>query len=115
MHLSHFTDHLHRAIMALKAANWMQKGGAQVTLFLDVEGVRLAERRQRLDFRWGEDSPTLAELYESFIDAGGRVLLCPHCAHSARVDDPALKRWAALGTEQSLTELLLTADKVIDY
>lgn len=115
VHLTHFTDDLHRCFMALKLAALMQEADAEVTLFLDLEGVRLAERRQTLDMTWGSGSTTLAELYERFVTAGGKVVLCPHCAESAKIGDPGLKRNAALGTEQELGKLLLAADKILDY
>ena len=73
VHLSHFTDDLHRCFMAVKLGTLMQKSGAQVTLFLDLEGVRLAERRQTLDMTWGANPPTLSKHYEDFTEAGGKV------------------------------------------
>jgi len=115
VHLSHFTDDLHRAVMALKIGKLMQENGSQVTLFLDLEGVRLAERRQTLDLSWGSEAPTLGELYEGFTTAGGRVVLCPHCAKSARIGDPALNRHASIGSEDDLAEMFAGASKVIDY
>ncbi|TWT49281.1 DsrE/DsrF-like family protein [Rubripirellula amarantea] len=115
VHLSHFTDDLHRCFMALKMANLMQEHGAEVTIFLDLEGVRLAERRQLLDLTWGAESPTLAEHYATFTEGGGKVVLCPHCAKSARIGDGALKRNAEITTMPSLGKLLIKADKVMDY
>jgi predicted peroxiredoxin len=115
VHLSHFTDDLHRCFMALKVANLMQEHGANVTIFLDLEGVRLAERRQLLNLTWGTDSPPLSELYDNFINAGGKLVLCPHCAKSARIGDGALKRNAELATMPSLGKLLMEADKIMDY
>lgn len=115
VHLSHFTDDLHRCFMALKLATLMQKSGAEVTLFLDLEGVRLAERRQRLDMTWGSSATTLSEHYENFINAEGKVVLCAHCANSARIGDPALKRNAEIGTEDRMAKMLLEADKLLDY
>jgi len=115
VHLSHFTDDLHRCFMALKVANLLQEHGAQVTIFLDLEGVRLAERRQTLDLTWGADSPRLAEYYDEFIDDGGKLALCPHCAKSARIGAGSLKRNAQIATMDSLAKLLLEADKVMDY
>ncbi|QDV24649.1 DsrE family protein [Aureliella helgolandensis] len=115
VHLSHFTDDLHRCFMALKVASLLQEHGAEVTIFLDLEGVRLAERRQLLDLTWGQDSPPLSEHYDKFIDAGGKLVLCPHCAKSARIGSGALKRHAAIATMPSLAKLLLDADKVMDY
>ncbi|QDT02108.1 DsrE/DsrF-like family protein [Rubripirellula lacrimiformis] len=115
VHLSHFTDDLHRCFMAVKVANLMQEYGADVTMFVDLEGVRIAERREHLKFTWGEDSPTLAELYEKFAAGGGKVMVCPHCAHSAHITDPGLKRNAEIATTAMLGKLLIEADKVMDY
>lgn len=115
VHLSHFTDDLHRCFMAVKVANLMQDYGAEVTLFVDLEGVRIAERKQELKFNWGPDSPSLAELYEKFAAGGGKVLVCPHCAKSAHVTDPGLKRNAQIATLPMLGKMLIEADKVMDY
>lgn len=115
VHLSHFTDDLHRCFMALKLATLMQKSGAEVTLFLDLEGVRLAERRQPLKMTWGSSSTPLSEHYNNFIEAKGKVVLCPHCAQSARIGDMALKRNAVIGTEADLGKMLLSAEKIMDY
>lgn len=52
---------------------------------------------------------------ERFIESGGKVLLCPHCAKSARVGDLMLKQNAEIGTEQALGKMLLEADKILDY
>jgi predicted peroxiredoxin len=115
VHLSHFTDDLHSCFMTLKMANLMQEHGADVTIFLDLEGVRLAERRQLLDLTWGADSPPLSEHYDNFINAGGKLVLCPHCAKSARIGYGALKRNAEIATMPSLGKLLMEADKIMDY
>jgi len=115
VHLSHFTDDLHRCFMALKVAGMMQEAGAEVTLFLDLEGVRLAERRHQLQLTWGGDGPPLSEHYKRYTEAGGKILLCPHCAKSANLGDMGLKRHAEIGTPQALSRMLIEADKVIDY
>lgn len=115
VHLSHFTDDLHRCFMALKVAGLMQEHGAEVTIFLDLEGVRLAQRRQELAFTWGVDSPTLAEYYDKFTKGGGKVVVCPHCAKSAHVSQGGLKRNAEIATMPSLGKMLMDADKVMDY
>jgi len=115
VHLSHFTDDLHSCFMALKLGTLMQKSGSQVTLFLDLEGVRLAERRQTLDVTWGASTTPLSKYYEEFTESGGKVLLCPHCAHAAHIGDMALKRHAEIGNEQVMAKMLLAADKILDY
>ncbi|MEM9589699.1 MAG: hypothetical protein AAGA03_20620, partial [Planctomycetota bacterium] len=61
------------------------------------------------------DSPPLIEHYDKFTQGGGKVLLCPHCAKSARLSDPGLKRNAEIGTVAKLGAMLIEADKVLDY
>ncbi|QDV40362.1 hypothetical protein Enr13x_01680 [Stieleria neptunia] len=39
----------------------MQQHGADATVFLDLEGVRLAARRQLLDMTWGPGVATIGE------------------------------------------------------
>src|SRR5271157_3992891 len=60
VHLSHFTDSLHYPFMALRVADAMQQYGAQVTLFLDIEGTRLADKGANLRVRWGYMTPPWA-------------------------------------------------------
>lgn len=115
VHLSHFTDDLHRAFMALKTADMLVGEKVTVTLYLDLEAVRLAERRQDLEVTWGSSPTTLGELYTRFTEKGGRVLICSHCAHGARVAPMGARPNALIATEDDLRTMWLDADKVIDY
>lgn len=115
VHLSHFTDDLHRTFMALKTADMLVGEKVTVTLYLDLEAVRLAERRQDLEVTWGSSPTTLAEIYTRFTEKGGRVLLCPHCAHGARIAPMGTRPNALIATEDELRTMWLEADKVIDY
>ena len=115
VHLGHYTDDLHAVSMALGIATLLQEKGVPVTLFLDREGVRLADRRvtQNLHF-WG-DSLSISRKYASFINAGGVVLLCAHCAQAAGIGAENLLEGAQIGTDASITEAFVRASKVIDY
>lgn len=115
VHLSHFTDDLHRTFMALKTADMLVGERVKVTLYLDLEAVRLAERRQDLEVTWGKSPTTLNEIYTQFTEKGGRVLLCPHCAHGAHVEPMGARAHAQIATENELRTMWLEADKVIDY
>jgi len=115
VHLSHFTDSLHYPFMALKVADAMRQRGAQVTLYLDIEGTRLADKGENLGLRWGADDTTLAELYDRFVKAGGRILVCPHCAEHFGIAEGALREGAKLGTDDTITSAIMAADKVVDY
>lgn len=84
VHLSRTTDNLHAVKMAVHLAGMMQGMGAEVTLLLDMEGVRLADARQPGDLVWGKEEPISKEL-AAFVKAGGKMLLCPHCSEQAGI------------------------------
>jgi sulfur relay (sulfurtransferase) complex TusBCD TusD component (DsrE family) len=115
IHLSHFTNDLHAAFMALNIGTMLlESGQADVTLFLDLEGVRLADARSRSDLAWG-DSGGIGETYDGFVAAGGAVMVCPHCAEQASVDADNLREGAQMATREGIAAMFLSADKVIDY
>ena len=114
VHLTHYTDDLHAAFMALKLANAMQAKNTQVTLVLDLEGVRLVSSQQPQNLHWGT-SGEIAGYYDAFIKAGGKIVVCPHCAKAAGLEDTALRSGAQIVTEEALATTLLAADKILDY
>jgi predicted peroxiredoxin len=115
VHLSHFTDDLHAGFMALKIANALQKQGAEVTMFLDLEGARLAHRHNNLAIRWGDSETTFGTYFDQFLKGGGKILVCPHCAKHASVGDDTVRAGVLIGTEDQIATAMLEADKVIDY
>ncbi|MFB2977544.1 DsrE family protein [Microseira sp. BLCC-F43] len=116
VHLTHGTDDLHAVFMALKLASNLQKQGAQVTLLLTLEGVRIVDVTQPLDLRWGKKNMTLAELYQDFLSAGGTVRVCPVCAEAVGIDANSLRPGAQLAVENNdIPSLILGADKVLGF
>ena len=114
IHLKHYSDNLHAVSMALKLGTALQKKGAEVTLMLDLEGVRLADTRQPQDLRWGGET-LIGTYYEAFVKAGGKAVICPHCAHATGMKEKDVRSGARLGDEGDLAQLILDADKVLDY
>ena len=114
VHLTHYTDNLHAVKMAVHLANKMQEMGAEVTLLLDLEGVRLADSRQPGDLVWGHGEPISKEL-AAFVKAGGEMLLCPHCAEYAGITPANLRPGARIGQMGELPKVILEATKVLDY
>ncbi len=115
VHLTHTTDDLHAAFMALKLARVMQSTGASVHLFVDLEGARVADKRVPGDLRWGPDHTTLGELYDALVKAGGTVVVCPHCARAAGLDEANLRPGARIGTLEEIGQILMEADLIMDY
>ncbi len=115
VHLSHYTDNLHSAMMAVHFAEYMQEHGSDVTLLLDVDGVRLADQRQPQDSAAGM-SGQISTRYDSFVKAGGKVLVCPHCAEVAGLTTQNLRPGAHLAKNLGeFAEVILAADKTLDY
>jgi len=114
VHLSKFTNDLHAANMALKIGTALAEKGASVMLFLDLEGVRLVDKRQPNDMTWGSGDSVKA-LYEDFVNSGGTVMVCPHCANAAGLTPDDLRTGAKIGSNDSIAQMILDADKVMDY
>lgn len=114
IHLSHFSDDLHAVNMALELGTMLANTGAAVTLFADLEGARVGDRRLPANLQWGSGKP-VSELFDAFIDAGGSVVLCPHCAKVAGISEDSLRDGARIGTPQEISALFLAADKILDY
>lgn len=113
--LGHYTDDLHAAGMAVGFTKTMQERGQKVTLMLTLEGVRLADARTPQDLKWGH-SEEIAKAYEGFLKAGSEVIVCPHCANAAGIDEQSLRSGARFGKEgNNLVDVLIAADKVVDF
>jgi predicted peroxiredoxin len=115
VHLSQYSNDLHAVFMALKIAGMLKKKGDPVVLFVDLEGVRLADDRVPDDMKWGQSDADVAALYTEFVKAGGEIKVCPHCAKAAGLGAENLRSGASVLTSEELAELLSKASKVIDY
>ncbi len=82
------SDELNRAAMAIFLATHVRtEREIPVTIFLNVEGARLAGRE--LPQNTYIDGETLAEKLQAFLSAGGRVIVCPMCMRNVAGLEPA--------------------------
>jgi predicted peroxiredoxin len=114
VHLSSLTDNLHAANMALKLGALLQRQGAEVTLFVDLEGARLGDIRQPLNMVWG-NGPNVGDLLADFLKSGAKARVCPHCAAAIGLTDAQLREGFQIADAAEIAEMLLKADKVMDY
>lgn len=112
IHLSSYSNNLHAVSMALKIGRILASNDTSVTLFLDLEGVRLADKNQPQNLVWGMGD-SIEKLYLAYVNAGGAVLVCPHCAKAAGVVD--LREGAVISSQQGLLMAIKNADKILDY
>ncbi|HKK52222.1 MAG TPA: DsrE family protein [Myxococcota bacterium] len=115
VHIGHATDDLHAASMGMSLARMLQKKGGRVTVFLDREGVRLADDDMPKDLGWGKGSDSVRTMLAELVKAGGRVGLCPHCAMAAGIEEDDLVEGALILSDDEVAELFLNAERVIDY
>ncbi len=114
VHLTKSERDAHAAILAVKVAEELQSQGAEVTLYLDLEGVQLVDVRRERDGLWATSGP-LPKHYEGLLAAGGKVLVSAEDARRAGLGQADLRKGAHIATPAEVAQALLSADKIIDY
>jgi predicted peroxiredoxin len=109
------TNDLHAAFMAIKLGKMLLKEKNKVTLFANLEAVRLFHRHQPLNLVWGSGKKTYAEHHKEFLSLGGKILVCPHCAKAVGMPKKDLKKGTTIADEAMISKLFTEADKVISY
>ncbi len=115
VHLSQYGGDLHAVLMALEAAGSVQKVGGNVTLLLDLEGVRLADTRLPSDVPMHPHVATVHEKYDKLVKGGAQVLVCAHCASVAGIDKASLRAGARLVRDEELGKAIQGANQILDY
>lgn len=108
------SDEAWRASMALNFASRTLELGYPVTVFLNVEGVRLAvkDRRYPQD-TYGLTGKTAQEVLKKLSDNGGRVIVCPSCLERSGFRRRDLIRGVYLGGP--VPEILQCSSKQLSY
>ncbi len=103
--------------------------GASVSLFVSLDGVELANATtlsyidavntyvNKTNCVTKDGPKTLPQIVNGFTSAGGNIVVCPLCWLSRFAGDTSatLVPGAAIGTPDSLADMFLNADKVIDF
>ncbi len=87
--ITHGDGDADRVATPLVLANNALALGADVLLWLTVEGAKLARRGAAEDLI-PQSFPPVRELLESFIEGGGRIGVCPPCGKTHGVTDDNL-------------------------
>ncbi|MGE0450783.1 MAG: DsrE family protein [Vicinamibacterales bacterium] len=102
------SDEPQRVTMALNFATKLVEGGNTVTLFLNVDGVRLASTKVAT---LSQQRRGLA----AFMKAGGTVVICPHCMQVRKVAESDLMAGLTMGGEGAATQAFLSSPRSISY
>ncbi len=112
IHIGSYSNDPNSTVTALILATNLQRNGADISLFLDREGVRLADSRAPSITFGGFDS---AALLSALVKGGARAVVCPPGAAMAGVDANHLREGAQIGPGSLIAEMFLSADVVVDY
>ena len=77
-------NELHAVSMALGLAQSALKDGRSAAVFLNVEAPIFAAKNLGDDVKYA-DFPPIKKMLADFVAAGGRVLVCGHCAHVVKL------------------------------
>ena len=77
-------NELHAVSMALGLAQSASRTAACAAVFLNVEAPVFAAKNLGDDVKYA-DFPPIKKMLADFVAAGGRVLVCGHCAHVVKL------------------------------
>lgn len=112
---------LHSALMGFGLATAMRGQGADVTVMLDSEAPALAKKdwatktMSKAPHDPAHPPMTLGNAIQRFVAAGGKIVMCPHCAASVGCETGNLADGARFGQQGELARVVLEADKILDY
>lgn len=93
------SDDGHRAHMAIAFSQATLEAGHPVTLFLNVDAVKIAATKAR-------KQQHNREMLEKFMKSGGKVLACPHCVEHAKLKAADLIEGVQIGKPEMTQEAL---------
>lgn len=105
INLTHAGDDVDRASVAMVVAGASVASEQETTVFLSSDGVRLAARGVAEDLHEDGFAP-MAELVDSYVEAGGRFLVCSPCAKKRGIGPDDLIEGAQIVGGASLVALL---------
>lgn len=104
-----------RAFMAFGMAKMLAEQGHDVTLFCNLDAVRLLDKRQPLNLKYGVRENTVEDVYNGLIKAGGKFIACPNCSKVAGITAADLRKGAVMGNGKMVSKAINEAHKVINY
>jgi predicted peroxiredoxin len=98
-------DDLHAVSMGLNLAKTAAERGLPVVVFLNVAAPVFASTALPADTKY-EDFPPVQDLLSAIMAAGGKVLVCGHCAEVSGVDASTLLPGVVVSEHGSLLDEL---------
>lgn len=103
--LSCAKDNTDKATVAFVLANAAAATDKETVVFLNIEGVRLAQKGYADDVH-EEGFPQLRELMANFTAAGGKMYVCSPCFKKRKLDENNIVAGAAIVGGAKLVEFM---------
>lgn len=87
----------------------LKQGHKPVVIFVSVQATPMFHKRQAT-VRSEQFGRTVHEMYREFLDAGGRVLICPVCMKATGIAREELLDGSEVATIQSVNDVLFRAE-----
>ena len=96
-----------RSSVAWSIANTAAASGMEVTVFLVAAGVDWVRKGATGVARLNPLDPSVGEMIESYLDNGGRILVCPPCAKvRGYTEESLIERATIAGAPVMLEEIV---------
>jgi uncharacterized protein involved in oxidation of intracellular sulfur len=109
---THADDDIERATMTFACAGAAAALGVKTTVFLTVDGVKLAQKGFAAKMRKVEGMASISDLIDAFVGAGGRIQACVPCADSRGIDRKSFLPGVELVNLMDFASAMIEADKV---
>ena len=100
-------------LTTLNLANKLVQQGDEVVLFTDSKSAAIGDRTLRHLPEKLRDK--VKRSLDTFIQGGGKLLVCPHCARRYDLTAPTLRQGATMTTSEQLHKLEEKADRIYEY
>ncbi len=112
--VTHGPDDPERATLPFVLANAAQAMDVEAVVVLQGSGVLLAVQGC-LDHVYAGALPPLKELVQSYLDAGGKILVCGPCIKERHIEEGDLLPGASVTAAGALTQHILEANATLVY
>jgi predicted peroxiredoxin len=106
IHCTYGKEDAERAILPFIVGNVAVTADQKATIFLTIEGVRIATKGYADDIK-KEGFPPLKEIMQSFISNGGKLWACGACTKPRGITEADLIEGAQIVTAANLVEQLV--------